>query len=770
MDWTRLLTQQLQEFMKEEGITPLNIHEKLTGEVLKRFLEKFAGTADPVQLRKQLADAPGAAGFFISLMLAMPVEGRLATLLVLSEVMKAAGLPIPTSARTAVIAAFGAMGEAGVTDADVRRYRSRVLSYFNSSAIPAESVPVPIEPITGASAVPTPKDTNMSPLINPLCLTWPVTPVAVEQPGFHVFAVPGVIHQDFGPSASAQTPETVAASTTQNPLPGSAEPPPSGGDPVVPPSNPPEPVTVNNVPVTPPSGGGGAIPPSTGLTPRREGPDGNRWRYLDFIINDVLPLRENETLTLPDGQLKYRFGLAWVQEHLGEDSAFGKQAREAFSLLPEMTELERATLEPHLVVLRRVHAPKSTVTKAERNLATVPVNDAIHLSHAWDVRIRVIAQANAWFWRRWFLFGLADLADDKNDDEFREWRNGILKIFGFGSATTTAVIAIGALMLGRKAYNWLTKKPEAITSTTSGTGGGGGNSGGTSPGSTPAKEPTPFVTVLGWFLIVVCLIMVIPWIASWFVEGMSIRALMVTAPIVTIWCAKYLPFIHDPWVWPRESVVLNDDTNALVKGRVDVKSRIFEAINERNLKLLLVTPGIWRRLLLKIALGAVLIGGIIMNFVFIFTGDSHIAQASITVGILAAGFFLDLAQLFNAYFTFSEIADMLKPVFRPALKLIVGVIVVGLGSELLFPGIGQVGLLAKVQSTTRAWAPVSKEMVKTGFLTAPVGDLWFRSEPVTKPLIASVSGTCASRDRMEARMAGYCSNAQTKNDGRCKCE
>jgi len=760
MDWIKLMHQSFKDFMKEEGIDSGNIKDRLNEDTLKKFLERFAGSADPDELRKKLADAPGAVGFFTSLVLAMPIEGRLVTILGLSEISKAAGLPIPFPVRDAAILALAAYNGTGVTDADVRRYRSRVLSTFTTRA--------PAKPTQGAVIMPGP---NM---------------FAFDSAPIGVWASPAMVSEGF---------DNFALSTSGAPKNGIPDPTPPGSGPVIPPNNSPDPVPGK------PGPDGGKKEGKADLTPSRMGVFKDVWCYWDLLDKQILPLRYQEILTVPHRQSEYQFGMNWVKNHLSEDSEHGVEAREAFNRLPPLTEAERDALEPHLKVLRRAHATKNAATPAERAIAAEQVEKVLAESSDWEMQIRLLARAYADWFRKSFQFGLMSVIDDAVTDANRET---IYTTVGTGALALVAMVGYAIHNRANKIEQ--TKEPEKVTTSDT-----------TTPSGTPPVPPTPptppadpadatkapaktepvksekkeekppsppqkaggepfgCAAFVGWSAIIGLLIMGIPVIATWFIDGMSLRAVIVNIVVVGIWCAKYLAFKESPWVWLRDHEVISDNTNERLEKKLDKKSKIFQAVAERDYKLLLMTPGLYRRLTLKIALGATLIGGIIMNLIFIGTGDSHAAQSLVAIGIETIGLYLDLAMLFATIFSIEEVQDMLKKVFKPAFHAIGGLLLAGIGINLLFPGIFQVGLLNRVQSTTTGYTPVTKAMVKANYFTTPLGDLWmlhetktaFAPEPLP-PVIPPLTGreVCVrEREEMEAVNPGICE----RNSGLATC-
>jgi hypothetical protein len=806
MEVIQQATTAFQEFLKEEGVDATNMKDKLNEELIRKFFAKFVGTTDQGLLTKQMADAPGVIGFCVALMLALPQEGRFAAALISTEMLKAAGLPIPPAVREAALLAFeGATLASDVTDADIMRFRTRImkdtkaaLKKISGAASSAASTIA-----TGASATLAPGGSDMpgqsrTPTPAPAAVAPPASASAAPENPFDTpltdpHVVPVVAVSARVAAAVAKQPPALVIPARASAAGGggasaSSTSPPSGGS--------------GGSGTGGSNGGGGGIPPAAPAQPSGppEDPNEGRKRYLEFIQKDVLPLRQTEVITKPKGPREYTKGLEWVVVHRNDPVGSPDRilADDAFALLPVMTKEQREELDEPLKVLNRVNSESRMLrpTQVERDANASLVHDAIERgSAAWEIRVREIAQQNAtWLERRWY-FRWVDWADDKVNDDVRR---ASLTFSGAGVVAAISMVVAGIILGIRKA--WI-----AV--------GGGWNllavavlltvgipyahaylvTNDTLAGSlgflimslitqgrdklyaalyeVQAKEGRPArtrstVEVAGLILKVVGLVAGVISLAVWLMPGFTPLAFALNAFLFLVWASVFLVLVDDPWTVQVKPIFVDEnnktkDISGLGESDTD------HLIVERDKKGYLTVQGPSRAENLKVSMGATLVG-VAVNIVCSFNG-----AAALGYGFFVGAWFLLLtiltvAQYFNGYIVPVFVQNFVTDLLAGSPKAIVGMFSLSFVFILTFSTAGQFKLVKNLHGYTDYLVGVPAEddgeaKVSKEIAAKPKSDQ--ETYASAKPVASS--RTCPSREEMEKDNEGYCSRYPTF--GPCVC-
>lgn len=389
----------LDGFFLARGISEESVSQALSVEVLAHLLEEHVAQLD----QTQQANAEGVVGEIFTFIRALPEPVQLIAFGMLSEVIRVSRLPEPL--KSVLTAAFRAVppglvlnAQAGATPEEVAA--AQALARVQMAALMPGITEAVQRMLSGTDPIPTES-----------------TELATTNTN----------------NGATPPPEETTMSNPLDPNdPNLAGPPPGGTGGNPPPGN---------------GGGGGG-----GNNPPPENEDDRRRRYLDLIVDEVLPLRQNDTLSLPGNQLEFRAGVNAMQANMdGRNAALRTQARDAFALLPEMTREQRDALEVPLAVLRRVRGPRAErPTPTERRNATRLVNEAINRSAAWDTAIRALATQSAWFPRRtaWWIL---DRFDDAINDDFRDLARNVVTVFNI----ITSAILLGLWFPYSYTDSWL---------------------------------------------------------------------------------------------------------------------------------------------------------------------------------------------------------------------------------------------------------------------------------------------------------------------------
>ncbi len=744
VDWTRLLAESFRQFMRDEGLEQASLREKLSPDLLRRFLEKFAGTADPEILKRQLADAPGAVGFLISLMLALPAEGRIASVLMLSEAMKTAGLPVPHSVRAVAVLAFEAAGEAGVTDEDIRRYRSRVLVALSGvtpgMALAAGTI------LAGAAAVVALHSRSSEPKLESTLLT---------------------------PEDSPMSTSTDSADTT----------------PTVPPA---EARTVSD----------STESEAVSLKVAEE----NRLRFMEFL-SAAKQLRGDDVITQPRRPSEYWRGFVWVQEHLhAKNEGLRKQAREAFNLLPaDLTETEYETLKQSLDVLFRVRGPRSDRPSAgDRRKHTALIHRRLNRASAWEAEVRQIGRDRAWFWQRRVTIPLADMLDDLVNDDVRGTFTMLVHfavilfagLVGFGSFALWGFLGVFSLFLmgvsggliGASAIALIGRAiahSEVIDQLYAGK-----NLDGTDRDLTHTE-------VGGSLLMIGSLVAGVLQLVAWLAPGFGFLSespwwfspFVLNVALFGVWGAAFAVLARDPWENEVKPVFFHRDEHgkmvpwvsgdahashppAAAHGKHDDKSHgkahghadhappapsIYQLAQEKQDKQLLTVPGVRRAAVLKISTGATLVG-LTLNIWWPFSGQN----VDLSVGLFVAAFFLLLtlltvSQYMGAMILIEMMQRYTSTLLRQGLVLTLVLFALSFAAALFLSQQGRIGFVKAIHAKTDAWLEVPSLPVDGEGSGAPIR----QSVTITETYASVTSAasqplSCPDRDQLEAQSVGFC--------------